>query len=131
MTAPIASGWSDCRVGFAPTGKRRLAPRSPGTVIAASRILQQTRSNAFVRYRLSWQSNEKGGSKMKGKLISIFVGIFIAVVSWVPLWIVEAYDRYAMPVGLGLFAFAASFVGGVIALVGLIRLVIHSSRASN
>jgi len=35
-----------------------------------------------------------------------------------------------MPVGLGLFAFAASFVGGVIALVGLIRLVIHASRAS-
>src|SRR5882757_2295231 len=24
MTAPIASGWSGCRVGFAPTGKRRL-----------------------------------------------------------------------------------------------------------
>jgi hypothetical protein len=24
MTAPIASGWSDCQVGFAPTGKRRL-----------------------------------------------------------------------------------------------------------
>src|SRR6267143_5230802 len=24
MTGPIASGWSDCRVGFAPTGKRRL-----------------------------------------------------------------------------------------------------------
>src|SRR3979490_2150815 len=24
MTAPITSGWSDCRVGFAPTGKRRL-----------------------------------------------------------------------------------------------------------
>jgi hypothetical protein len=68
---------------------------------------------------------------MKGKLISIFVGIFIAVVSWVPLWIVEAYDRYAMRVGLGLFAFAASFVDGVIALVGLIRLVIHASRASN
>jgi hypothetical protein len=68
---------------------------------------------------------------MKGNLISIFVGIFIAVVSWVPLWIVEAYDRYAMPVGLGLFAFAATFVGGIIALVGLIRLVINSSRASN
>jgi hypothetical protein len=68
---------------------------------------------------------------MKGNLISIFVGIFIAIVSWVPLWIVEAYDRYAMPVALGLFAFAASFVGGIIALVGLIRLVIHSSRTSN
>jgi hypothetical protein len=25
MTAPVASGWSGCRVGFAPTGKRRLA----------------------------------------------------------------------------------------------------------
>src|SRR5207302_10681643 len=24
MTAPIASGWSDCRAGLAPTGKRRL-----------------------------------------------------------------------------------------------------------
>src|SRR5271168_2315212 len=25
MTAPIASGWSVCRVGLAPTGKRRLS----------------------------------------------------------------------------------------------------------
>jgi len=24
MTAPVASGWSSCRVGFSPTGKRRL-----------------------------------------------------------------------------------------------------------
>jgi hypothetical protein len=24
MTAPVASGWSGCRVGFTPTGKRRL-----------------------------------------------------------------------------------------------------------
>jgi len=24
MNAPIASGWSVCRVGLAPTGKRRL-----------------------------------------------------------------------------------------------------------
>jgi hypothetical protein len=68
---------------------------------------------------------------VKANLISIFVGVFIAVVSWVPLWIVEAYDRYAMPVGLGLFAIAASFVGGVIALVGFIRLVIHASRTQN
>jgi len=36
---------------------------------------------------------------MKANLISIVVGIFIAVGSWVPLWIVEAYDRYAMPSG--------------------------------
>ena len=63
-------------------------------------------------------------SKMKGKLITVFVGVFIVAVSWVPLLIVAARDRYAMPVGLGLLAFA------VIALVGVIRLVIHASSAS-
>jgi hypothetical protein len=67
---------------------------------------------------------------MKGDLIAILVGVLIAVGSWVPLWMVEAYDRHAMPVGLGLFAFAASFVGAVIALVGLVRLVIQASRTS-
>jgi hypothetical protein len=48
----------------------------------------------------------------------------------VPLWIVEARDPYAMPVGLGLLAFAASFAGGVIALVGAVALVIQAVRAS-
>jgi hypothetical protein len=67
---------------------------------------------------------------MIGKLITIFVGVFIAVMSWVPLWIVEARDPQAIPFGLGLFAFAASFFGGVIALIGLIRLLIDASRAS-
>jgi hypothetical protein len=79
---------------------------------------------------LSWRRNGNGGGKMKGKLIAVFAGVFIVAASWVPLLIVEAYDRYAMPVGLGLFALAGSFVGGVIALVGAIRLVIHASRAS-
>ena len=73
---------------------------------------------------VSWRSDENGGSKMKGKLITVFVGVFIVAVSWVPLLIVAARDRYAMPVGLGLLAFA------VIALVGVIRLVIHASSAS-
>jgi len=36
---------------------------------------------------------------MKANLITIFLGVFIAVASWVPLWIVEARDRHAMPVG--------------------------------
>jgi hypothetical protein len=67
---------------------------------------------------------------MKGKLITLAVGVFIAAGSWVPLLIVEAHDRYAMPVGLGLFAFAGCFVGCVIALVGAIKLVIHALRAS-
>jgi hypothetical protein len=67
---------------------------------------------------------------MKGKLITIIVGVCIAAASWAPLWIVEAYDRYAMPVGLGLFAIAGSLVGGVIALVGFVRLAIEAARAS-
>jgi hypothetical protein len=67
---------------------------------------------------------------MKGKLIAIVVGACIAAVSWVPLWIVEARDPQAMPVGLGLFALAASFVGGVIALVAFIQLLIYAARAS-
>src|SRR6267143_335272 len=39
MTAPIASGWSDCRVGFSPTGKRRLcaAHTQLGHCVAASK----------------------------------------------------------------------------------------------
>ena len=66
---------------------------------------------------------------MTGKLITILVGAFIAVVSWVPLWIVEARDPQAMPVRLGILTLIVSFVGGVIALVGLARLVIHISRS--
>jgi ribose/xylose/arabinose/galactoside ABC-type transport system permease subunit len=72
----------------------------------------------------------KPSGEMKGKLIAILVGVFIAVAAWVPLWIVEARDPHAMPVGLGLLAFAASVIGGVIALVGFIRLVIHAARDS-
>ena len=68
---------------------------------------------------------------MKGKLITICVGVLIAVGSWVPLYIVEALHPSAMPVGLGLITFAASFVGGVIALVGLVRLVAQVSRPPN
>src|SRR5258708_22502725 len=40
MTARIASGWSGCRVGFAPTGKRRLvtAHTQLGHWVAASGV---------------------------------------------------------------------------------------------
>jgi hypothetical protein len=67
---------------------------------------------------------------MKGMLITVLAGVLIAAVSWVPLWIVAARDPYAMPFVLGLLALAGSFVGGVIAIVGVIRLVIQASRAS-
>lgn len=98
--------------------------------IAASLKRSAERSSRRKAGVLSWRRGENGGSKMKGKLITVFVGVFIVAVSWVPLLIVAARDRYAMPVGLGLLALAGSFVGGVIALAGVIRLVIHAARAS-
>jgi hypothetical protein len=77
-----------------------------------------------------WRRNGNGGRQMKAKLITAIVGVCIATASWAPLMIVEAYDRYAMPVGLGLVAIAGSLVGGVIALVGVIGLVVQAARAS-
>src|ERR1700716_1123745 len=66
MTAPIASGWSDCRVGFAPTGKRRLCtaharsgrpcgdsatPQTPPLLISA----RHSRDPEQVRYDVERQ----------------------------------------------------------------------------
>ena len=43
IAAPVASGWSGCRVGFAPTGKRRLftAHASSGQYVRSQRSLAQ------------------------------------------------------------------------------------------
>src|SRR5208337_4799139 len=38
MTAPVASGWSGCRVGLAPTGKRRLSRRTRCAVIEVANV---------------------------------------------------------------------------------------------
>ena len=62
MTAPIASGWSGCRVGLAPTGKRRLvnpqrtsAP-APGTRLSIS-LRSATKSMGFVKSASAPPSN--------------------------------------------------------------------------
>jgi hypothetical protein len=39
MTAPVASGWSDCRVGLTPTGKRRLPRRTPTASFRDRRLM--------------------------------------------------------------------------------------------
>ena len=44
MTAPVASGWSGCRVGLAPTGKRRLF-----TAHAISGLMRRNKRRAWVR----------------------------------------------------------------------------------
>ena len=42
MTAPIASGWSGCRVGLAPTGKRRLV-----TAHANNGLMHRSKTRLF------------------------------------------------------------------------------------
>ncbi len=57
MTAPIASGWSRCRVGLAPTGKRRLfTAHANSGLIRSPRRRGQTRLPAR-RGRVSWRSS--------------------------------------------------------------------------
>src|SRR5216684_801188 len=51
MPAPVASGWSGCRVGLAPTGKRRLARRTGHATI--SNCYSMLRPDPCCPY--SWQ----------------------------------------------------------------------------
>src|ERR1700719_5409924 len=59
IAAPVASGWSSCRVGLTPTGKRRLCTAH------AKRRLGQRFVNVFVLdddvARLPWQLTERTG----------------------------------------------------------------------
>jgi hypothetical protein len=58
MTAPIASDWSGCRVGLAPTGKRRL-------VTAHTRSRPQDNQPQLV---WCWPHQKSGNSKLSGEL---------------------------------------------------------------
>ena len=53
MTAPIASGWSGCRVGFAPTGTRRLL-----TAHHQQRTSAHKRERSLVSHRLLFHKND-------------------------------------------------------------------------
>jgi hypothetical protein len=67
MTAPIASGWSGCRVGFAPTGKRSLctAHTRDGLSLASLERLHSATvfpaENAHKRLRAFFSSVTYGG----------------------------------------------------------------------
>src|SRR5580692_10988693 len=51
MTASVASGWSGCRVGFAPTGTRRLSRRTPGTDIRSQRGFSFPSRSSVLNFR--------------------------------------------------------------------------------
>ena len=59
MTAPIASGWSDCRVGFAPTGKRRLCTAHAKSRHRADRSTLLPRAGNERETKLDEQSSPK------------------------------------------------------------------------
>jgi hypothetical protein len=79
MTAPIASGWSGCRVGLAPTGKRRLCTahaktgsrwrRTPALQpCSSSRDMLGGNSRSEARpSRLSCRARNSSGSPMVEK----------------------------------------------------------------
>src|SRR5271169_4571589 len=56
MTAPVASGWSGCRVGLTPTGKRRLC-----TAHASCRLRHRSRWIGLDRVFLDAEQREVGG----------------------------------------------------------------------
>jgi hypothetical protein len=59
MTAPVASGWSSCRVGLAPTGKRRLS-----TAHANTRLLHRSKTALLFNHLVGAGENnpdETGG----------------------------------------------------------------------
>src|SRR6266404_5174109 len=53
MPAPVASGWSGCRVGLAPTGKRRLVTAHPLAAVIF-RADQHAANNMAVDMRLKY-----------------------------------------------------------------------------
>jgi len=53
MTAPIASGWSDCRVGFSPTESAAFARRTPSADVGVQSIAR--RLWATMQAGLNWK----------------------------------------------------------------------------
>ena len=57
VTAPVASGWSGCRMGFAPTGKRRLITAHTHDVTSAPSFAAVRKAYSVTSVaRDQWQS---------------------------------------------------------------------------
>jgi len=59
MTAPVASGWSGCRVGLAPTGKRRLC-----TAHAKSGLMHRSKIH-LERFPVGMNRDSQAGWKRR------------------------------------------------------------------
>src|SRR5712691_9111796 len=86
MTAPVASGWSGCRVGLAPTGKRRLSTahtrsgRCYGATQAGNpgvrRFLDRLRIASVANGNKNWLSGQPSQVvKWIADLFPLFAGV--------------------------------------------------------
>jgi hypothetical protein len=78
MTAPIASGWSGCRMGFAPTRKRRLC--SAHTHNRHQDIAnKQLEASAYQCTQLTWYDGPLGIDVQRRQFLYVLGG---AAVAW-------------------------------------------------
>ena len=72
MPAPVASGWSGCRVGLAPTGKRRLVTAHTQTRPSRprERVVRATRKRSFGSD--FWSYWRTGSCQFVEKRLSLF-----------------------------------------------------------
>jgi hypothetical protein len=95
MTAPVASGWSRCRVGFAPTGKRRLStahtlsgPSAGVAIIVANVRSRASNHPAILSCRACGASHnrrsKRGGSREKAmrSVTRVATLLFIAIIAY-------------------------------------------------
>jgi hypothetical protein len=67
MTAPVASGWSGCRAGLAPTGKRRLS-----TAHANCRLMHRSKNPNAQKPVIPWLGVNPGGPAARANVQNPF-----------------------------------------------------------
>src|SRR6266480_2587722 len=70
MTAPVASGWSGCRVGLAPTGKRRLSTAHTRSGRQGRLAEHLTRMDFIVLDELGYLPFAQSGGQLLFHLVS-------------------------------------------------------------
>jgi hypothetical protein len=121
MTAPIASGWSDCRVGLAPTGKRRLCTAHARSGHVVGGLTGQDKAGA-VRAKGAEFAFHFLGANMR-KALMVMLSITVAVI------VTSQADAKGNKVSMGMIKFTKHYdkssPGEALPLPGVVALVIQ------